>query len=800
MSDGEESIQFSDAEDELKQLLDQAPPSQDGPEEPVVHTYADCIREPAIIDRLSSPQALRVAYEIRDRSEAFLDDISRMQVGVSELSNFLLDELKNPEEMNLQHTVQIVSRHMACIMGVLRRAKDAGEEQAGEMEKVACTAYECVELAKSQLAAWVEAKRIRSGKSDRTSAALCAAATLGTMDPKTFTPSQRLKIKIMHELRRMDYRRYKGDVYRQIELFRIRDRDGNEKTVRRSAYESETDDFKLVWTVDQVFQTHSWERVCDMEEIVYELCSRSHDMQSFMDITRGADPAPIAKYLARCKDPDMRQLEPDRYSRSFTNGVLTLNGASQQFYLFRKNAVPPGLVCTRHYDEEFPLEHMFAQRWNEIPTPCMEKILRDQRYNIQTRLFFYAMVPGRMQYPLKRIDDFQVAPVLLGEGGTGKSTAAGVVHRLYNAEQVGTFSSNMEQKFGLAALADKMVNICWEMAKARDFGLPATELLSIIEGGEVSCPQKFGKPRMVVWHSPLLFLGNDYDRTGSQWKRRLLFFPFNHKPKADTKLEHKLRKEQGSIILKSNIAHQMLVKRVGPDSIWDHAPPICTCFQRDLEIANNPVKAFVTDRDRVILHPSLEVAKTVFNTAAASYFRERRLNFSAEEVKKALRDFGIKTVRKSGYIEGAVHLGDFYVGCGIRQTLETQAYEERERLEAEAGDEKRPGGGGGGGGGQEDSDWDAAVEMEETRREQSALEHTALLTAKYLALGGTRRQLQRAVKVTAAAGGARATRKRHASPSRARGTEEAITSASSARRPEAKTGFEILDSDEELSG
>ena len=798
MSDGEESIQISDAETELKQLLDVAPSSEEGRADDAVYNYADCVRTPAIIDTLSAPQALQVVTEIRERSEAFLDDVSRMQVGVSELSDFLLDELKNPEDMNLQHTVQIVSRHMACIMAVVRRAKDAGEdgEEGLDLEKVACTAYECVELAKTQLVAWVEAKRIRSGKSERSSAALCAAATLGTMDPKTFTPSQRLKIKIMQELRRMDYRRYKSDVYRQIELFQIQDPDGNERTVRRSEYDAETDDFKRVWTVARVFQTHSWERVCDMEEIVYELCSRSHDMQSFMDITRGTDPASIAKFLARCKDPDMKQLEPDRYSRSFTNGVLTLNGTSQQFYLFRKNAVPPGLVCTRHYDDEFPLEHMFAQRWNEIPTPCMEKILRDQRYNIQTRLFFYAMVPGRMQYPLKRVDDFQVAPVLLGEGGTGKSTAAGVVHRLYNPEQVGTFSSNMEQKFGLAALADKMVNICWEMAKARDFGLPATELLSIIEGGEVSCPQKFGNPRMVLWHSPLLFLGNDYDRTGSQWKRRLLFFPFNHKPKADTKLEHKLRKEQGAIILKSNIAHQMLVKKVNADSIWDHAPPVCTCFQRDLEIANNPVKAFVTDKDRVILDPSLEVAKTVFNTAAASYFRERRLNFSTEEVKKALRDFGIKTIRKSGFIEGQVHVGDFYVGCGIRQTLETQAYEEKERMEAEADEKKRVGDGDLG-----EEEWDVEVEMEETRREQTALEHTALLTAKYgLALGGTRKQLHCPRTVTAEGACVTTTRKRpfpaaSSSSSSTRGSGCAEASSSRGR-----VSYEILDSDAELSG
>jgi hypothetical protein len=73
--------------------------------------------------------------------------------------------------------------------------------------------------------------------------------------------------------------------------------------------------------------------------------------------------------------------------------------------------------------------------------------------------WMYVLI-GRLIYEVGELDGWQVLPFLKGAASSGKSTILTRVCRgLYEAADVGTLSNNIERKFGLSALADKLIFI-----------------------------------------------------------------------------------------------------------------------------------------------------------------------------------------------------------------------------------------------------------------------------------------------------------------------------------------------------
>jgi hypothetical protein len=103
----------------------------------------------------------------------------------------------------------------------------------------------------------------------------------------------------------------------------------------------------------------------------------------------------------------------------------------------------------------------------EIATPVLDKIFNDQ--NLEPRVQHRVMaLLGRMFYEVGELDDWQVMLFIKGLAGTGKSTLLKLLEKCYAPEDVGVVSNNMEAKFGIAPLVDKV-------SQARplfDLGLP----------------------------------------------------------------------------------------------------------------------------------------------------------------------------------------------------------------------------------------------------------------------------------------------------------------------------------------
>jgi hypothetical protein len=121
----------------------------------------------------------------------------------------------------------------------------------------------------------------------------------------------------------------------------------------------------------------------------------------------------------------------------------------------RESDVAQQKLAACHYID-LDLDPANATRGSEeIFTPVLDKIFNDQKLPTRVQHRVMALL-GRMFYDVGELDDWQVMLFIKGLAGTGKSTLLKLLERCYAPEDVGVVSNNMEAKFGLAPLANKV--------------------------------------------------------------------------------------------------------------------------------------------------------------------------------------------------------------------------------------------------------------------------------------------------------------------------------------------------------
>lgn len=553
---------------------------------------------------------------------------------------------------------------------------------------------------------------------------VCVALSLN-MESHKFNTTQRLILTILKAIKDMGLRRYQEQAYKEVKILILQDMDGNESTIRKSEY----DDNQEKYTTHEIkgcYSTHSWEpEGTDLKNLVHRLCDRTVSFNSFMDITKtGGNVTAIAAYLESCYDPDFPQLYPNRHIRSFPNGILDVE--SDKLYLYGCGpSIPSNLVCIRHYEYPFPNYRFHVKSWKEIASPSFDKILRDQGLGTEIRFIFYAFL-GRLLFKLTDRDNWQVIFFILGVAQSGKSTIGNIAKQLYKPEDVATLSSNIEGKFGLDAIVDKLLFICFEVTKS--WSLPKADFQSIIVGESVSIAGKHKKARTVEFTVPGLLLGNElggWRDTAGCMARRLLVGDFDKKIiVADTTLNQKLQKEMGSFIYKAYMSYNLLVHKAGEKDIWRTLPRYFTTIQETIAVATNPTKQFLTDEDQVILHPSLECPRSALEASLRTYTQQHRFSVERKELTGVLAEYKIRTEHKTATWNGQRHTCAFLIGIGIKNSDNVIEYEERQ-LEVEqktATSERKT---------QGNEKWNAMEEEKETEYDLHISSLTALMTAKF---------------------------------------------------------------------
>ena len=423
------------------------------------------------------------------------------------------------------------------------------------------------------------------------------------------------------------------------------------------------------------YPTHAWKYECAVESFIYQCVDKETNFAMWQNLTQSKDNAKrAADYLMSAHDKEFPTLEPLRYVWSFTNGVY--NAKEMTFYPYDTHPLPSSIVSIKFFDMPFQADLLFSyDHWTEIPTPDFDSILTYQKLPPEVISIIYVMM-GRCLYNVNDLDHWEVILFIKGVAGSGKSTIGKFLKSLYPSDDVAILSSNIEKKFGLDAVYNKLLYMCLEVK--HNFGLDQGDFQSMISGEEMSIAIKHKTALSTVWTVPGLLMGNEYaegwvDASGSM-TRRLMLVDFKVRVQnSDTTLMSRLRQSTPAMLHKINMAYQLFVQTVGRRSVWEVLPKYFIEMQDKLKKDINPLKEFLESVGDVNMQlaADLRIPFDDFRTAYVQYCRKnqyRNIRLNEDHYRTVFDEYSLRVTPTENFLyNGKMKNVSWIVGIGPRE-------------------------------------------------------------------------------------------------------------------------------------
>jgi hypothetical protein len=449
-------------------------------------------------------------------------------------------------------------------------------------------------------------------------------------------------------------------------------------------------------------RTHAWHVYSEIETFVYASVSKESDYDMWLNLTSAhTNVSAATNYLKLGRDFELPELVPDRHVFSFRNCVYNAESNTVFSYTDPDTAIPPSLVAAKFFNIDFPIELVDTRHdWRRIPTPKLDQILDHQKvpdvaYRPRRKVYstnasgdrvytevedtrapemsvknWYYVFIGRMIYEIGEHDEWQVLLFIKGVAGSGKSTLGKIVSYLYDANDVGVLSNNIENKFGLAALVDKLIYVCYEVK--HDFGLDQGEFQCMVSGEQMAIPKKFETATSVAWKTHGMFMGNEVaawcDNSGSM-SRRIVLGLFNEiVTDGNPKLFMELQEEMAHIILKSNRAYRDAALAFGMVDIWNVLPPYFSENRRKLRAETHALAFFLEnctdlfwDAKAYMSMDDLKLMMNVYLIADGS-FKTQRKGFTSDFYQWVFEAYKIQVEADARDYKGEIRTTNFVNG------------------------------------------------------------------------------------------------------------------------------------------
>lgn len=361
------------------------------------------------------------------------------------------------------------------------------------------------------------------------------------------------------------------------------------------------------------YETHSWKVVGTILDVIHMECTMCKDYENWLMMTSSKDlDKQLSNYFERTTDYRLSTLKKNRNMFSFSNGIY--------FSVYETDMLTDKFICygstehiaLSHHEASakyFAFEFLHGDETNprNIHTPFLDSVYQYQMLTPDV-IEINKMFIGRMLYDVEQLDCWQVIMMLLGSGGSGKSTIHNVVRMFYDFEDVGVMGNNYQKLFGLADIYDKFIFIAPEIK--RDWGIDQAEFQEIVSGGKVNVNIKHKDSIRVSWKAPGMLAGNEnpgFVDNASSIQRRVVVTRFNHKvQQGDPHLAKKLEGEIGKILKQCNLIYLQYVREKKAEDIWKWLPPYFIQTQTMMACASNALNAFLHS-DHVRLDSSLFV-------------------------------------------------------------------------------------------------------------------------------------------------------------------------------------------------
>lgn len=354
------------------------------------------------------------------------------------------------------------------------------------------------------------------------------------------------------------------------------------------------------------YPTHAWKYVMPLLAFVYDSISRETNGEMWRNLTDSKDNAKRAvDYLLNAKDKELPTIEPDRHLFAFTDGLYDAKG--MRFYHYDNNPLSSDRVAIKFFEQPFNVDELFgAKDWYDIETDGVQKIFKHQEFSDDVCKVIYAMM-GRCLYDVNEMDHWEVILFIKGVAGSGKSTIGKILKDFYPPTDVAVLSSNIERKFGLGAIFDKLLFLCFEVKAS--WGLDQGDFQCMISGEEIPVAIKHKTAVTTLWKVPGMLMGNEVARSwqdaAGSMTRRVLVAEFNKKVKnTDTTLGNKIKDRFAATLHKCNMAYHWLFNECGTANIWTKIPKYFIETQKHFSGVINPLEDFLQNNDTILVNAS----------------------------------------------------------------------------------------------------------------------------------------------------------------------------------------------------
>jgi hypothetical protein len=388
----------------------------------------------------------------------------------------------------------------------------------------------------------------------------------------------------------------------------------------------------------QIRNTRAWRPVKEIKDFVYDSAQKEDQPEMWKNLTsRGNLVGDVVRHLLNCKDVQFPEINKDRHTWSFANGLLVgkdwnpaIEHYNIKFYPYKSKEfreLDPTLVSCKYFDLQFdPYDEI--EDWYDIPTPNMQRVLDYQRFEADVCKWIYVFC-GRLCFEVNELDGWQVIPFLKGIARSGKSTIITKICKLfYECEDVATLSNNIEKKFGLQSIYRGFMFISPEIKG--DLQLEQAEFQSLVSGEDVSIARKNESALSMQWKTPGILGGNEVpnwkDNSGSIL-RRLATVNFGRQIAADVAdphLDDKLEKEIPAILCKCLRAYLDYARKYSDKDIWNVLPKYFKNIQSQVATVTNALQHFLCS-EKFTYGPDKFMPQKVFVAQFNQHCKENNL-------------------------------------------------------------------------------------------------------------------------------------------------------------------------------
>ena len=409
---------------------------------------------------------------------------------------------------------------------------------------------------------------------------------------ESISPYQKCLLYTLEETYKCGYRRYKGHCCEEI------------KTI-------------------EGYRTRAWNPIFPIDQFVYSIAQKDSSFTNWKNFTsKGSIFREVIDHVSKCKDQQFPEISKRRHVWSFKNGLfvgkewIPDRGVYDcRFYPYESSdfaCLDPTIVSCKYFDQQFD-DFSHLERWQDIPTPNFDKVLKYQKLEQEVCDWAYVM-GGRLCYDVGELDSWQIIPFFKGIARSGKSTLiTKVFKKFYESEDVGVLANNIEKKFGLSAIKDNFMFIAPEI-KA-DLGLEQAEFQSIVSGEDVSIAVKNKTAVSIEWNVPGVLGGNEVpnwkDNSGSILRRILPWNFTKQVREADPQLDEKLNRELPIILLKCVRGYLDYSNKYRDRDIWNVVPKYFEIIKKQVAMVASTLTNFL-ESTSIKFGDELCVPQTIF--------------------------------------------------------------------------------------------------------------------------------------------------------------------------------------------